>query len=50
MLGITYGQKGTYTEAVEQFREAVRLAPVEPAYRKNLDRAEALKGKEGKKR
>jgi Flp pilus assembly protein TadD len=43
MLGITYGQKGMHSEAVEQFKEAVRLAPEEPSYRRNLERASSTK-------
>jgi Flp pilus assembly protein TadD len=42
MLGITYGQKGRYDQAVEQFEAAVKLAPSEPAYRRNLERASGL--------
>ena len=50
LLGIAYGQKGLYAEAVGQFREAVRLAPEEPSYRKNLERASGIKNPDrGKK-
>jgi spermidine synthase len=43
ILGITYGRKGLYGEAIEQFRLAVQLAPGEPAYQRNLDRTEMMK-------
>jgi Flp pilus assembly protein TadD len=43
ILGIECAKQGLVDEAIKQFQEAVRLAPSEPAYRSNLDRALALK-------
>ena len=43
MLGITYGQRGLFDNAVEQFNMAVRLDPSESAYRENLERALKMK-------
>lgn len=43
MQGIAYGQKGQFDEAIEQFKAAIKLAPGEPAYQRNLERSLALK-------
>jgi tetratricopeptide (TPR) repeat protein len=44
-LGILYGQKGSYDEAIESFEAAIRLNPDNPNYRRNLDNAVKLKSR-----
>ncbi|MBF0557234.1 MAG: tetratricopeptide repeat protein [Nitrospirae bacterium] len=37
VLGLAYGQTGSYDKAIEQFKIALQLAPSNPVFRKNLD-------------
>lgn len=47
VLGIECGKQGLLDEAIAQFREAVRLDAAEPAYRRNLERAQTMKAGTG---
>jgi protein O-mannosyl-transferase len=43
MLGIAYGKKGWYDQAIAEFQVSIRLAPNEPSWQMNLQRAMRLK-------
>ncbi|QQR75579.1 MAG: tetratricopeptide repeat protein [Holophagales bacterium] len=43
VAGIECAEQGHLDEAVSRFEDAVRLAPAEPSYRRNLERALALR-------